>query len=102
MERAHSFLPTYPGGTFFPLLEVSEGNFFPSWGVHVHPVHPPAYAPAVNPGLQSQLRLKPVNVLSALKFSTRGSQKYNANHANLTFISNVLAYRWVRESPTLY
>ena len=24
----HSFLPTYLGGTFFPLLDVSEPNFF--------------------------------------------------------------------------
>ena len=38
-------LPTYLGGTFFPLLDISERNFFPRWGVHVHPVHPPAYVP---------------------------------------------------------
>ena len=45
------FLPTYLGGTFSPLLDISERNFFPRWGgggggrVQVHPVHPPAYAP---------------------------------------------------------
>ena len=31
-ERAHSFLPTYLGGTFSPLLAISERNFFPRWG----------------------------------------------------------------------
>ena len=47
----HSFLPTYLGGTFSPLLDISERNIFPSGGggggVHVHPVHPlsPAYTP---------------------------------------------------------
>ena len=38
------FLPTYLGGTFSPLLDISERNFLPRWGgggVHVHPVHPP-------------------------------------------------------------
>ena len=37
------FLSTYLGGTFSPLLDISERNFFPRWGVgvHVHPVHPP-------------------------------------------------------------
>ena len=39
----HIFLPTYLGGTFSPLLDISERNFFPRWGggVHVHPLHPP-------------------------------------------------------------
>ena len=40
MERAYSFLPTYLGGTFSPLLDISERNFFPQvggGGVHVHP-----------------------------------------------------------------
>ena len=42
----HSFLPTYLGGTFFPLLDVSERNFFSDGagggegGLHVHPVQP--------------------------------------------------------------
>ena len=30
------FLPTYLGGTFYPLLDIFERNFFPRWGVHVH------------------------------------------------------------------
>ena len=29
------------GGTFSPLLDISERNIFPRWGVHVYPVHPP-------------------------------------------------------------
>ena len=39
----HYFSPAYLGGTFFPLFNVSERNFFFRWGggVHVHPVHPP-------------------------------------------------------------
>ena len=44
MEHAHSFLPTYLGGTFSPLLNISERNFFSRWGgggLNVHPVHPP-------------------------------------------------------------
>ena len=45
-RNVHSSLPTYLGGIFFPLLGVSERNFF-SGGVHVHPVHPPAYAPGL-------------------------------------------------------
>ena len=31
-ERAHSLLPTYLGGIFSPLLDISERNFFPRWG----------------------------------------------------------------------
>ena len=39
------FLPTYLGGTFSPLLDISElpELFFPGGGVHVHPVHPPLH-----------------------------------------------------------
>ena len=39
----HSFLHTYLGGTFFPLLDVYERNYFSDGGggVHVHLVHPP-------------------------------------------------------------
>ena len=46
-ECAHSFLPTYLGGTFSPLLDISERNFFPGGrGVHGAPsAPPPAYAP---------------------------------------------------------
>ena len=32
VERAYSFLPTYLGGTFSPLLDISERNFFPQVG----------------------------------------------------------------------
>ena len=42
----HFFLPTYLGGTFSPLLYISERNFFPRWGGGVH-VHPPVYAPGI-------------------------------------------------------
>ena len=44
----HSFLPTNLGGTFFPLMGVYGRNFFSGGGVHVHPVHPLAYAPDNN------------------------------------------------------
>ena len=39
----HSFLHTYLDGTFFPLLDVYERNFFSDGGgeVHLHLVHPP-------------------------------------------------------------
>ena len=43
------FLPTYPGGTFSPLLDISERNFFPRWGDARAPP-PPAYAPAADIG----------------------------------------------------
>ena len=39
-RNVYSFLPTYLGGTFLPLLDVSERNFF-----HTQ-CTPPAYAPA--------------------------------------------------------
>ena len=43
-------LPTYLGGTFSPLLDISERNIFPGGGrgVHVHPVHPPPCVRACN------------------------------------------------------
>ena len=41
-ERAHSFLTTYLGGTFSPLLDISERNLFSRWGGGAPP---PAYAP---------------------------------------------------------
>ena len=50
----HSFLPTYLGGAFSPLLDISERNFFPrgggggGGGLHVYPVHSPAYAPDID------------------------------------------------------
>ena len=37
----HSFLPTYLGGTFFPLLDVSEWNIFSGGGCTT------AYAPGI-------------------------------------------------------
>ena len=45
------FFADISGRTFSPLLDISERNFFPrlGGGVHVHPVHPPAYAPAKAP-----------------------------------------------------
>ena len=51
MEHAHSFLPTYLGGTFFPLLDISERNFFSRWGggggvERASSASPSAYAPA--------------------------------------------------------
>ena len=49
-RNVHSFLPTYLGGTFFSLLDVSERNFFLGWGggVHVHPEHHPPCVRACN------------------------------------------------------
>ena len=44
----HSFLPAYLGGIFFPLLEVSERNFFFQVGGRctcTQYTPPPAYAP---------------------------------------------------------
>ena len=43
-RNVKSFLPTYLGGTFFPLLSVSERNFF-SGGAGRCTCNPPAYAP---------------------------------------------------------
>ena len=41
-DFAHSFLPTCLGGTFSPLLDISERNFFPRWeGVRAPSAHPP-------------------------------------------------------------
>ena len=48
----HSFFPTYLGGAFSPLLDISEWNIFYKLGggvwVHVHPVHSPTYAPDID------------------------------------------------------
>ena len=48
----HSFLTTYLGGTLFPLLDVSERNFFSGGGGGARAPSalppPPAYAPACN------------------------------------------------------
>ena len=45
----HSFLPTYLGGTFLPLLDVSEWNFFQvGEGCTCNQCNPPpAYAPVL-------------------------------------------------------
>ena len=37
----------YVGGTFSPLLDISERNYFHRWGGGGLHVHPPAYAPVV-------------------------------------------------------
>ena len=49
------FLPTYLGGTFSPLLDISERNFLPRWGGGARASSappPPAYAPELT-GLSS-------------------------------------------------
>ena len=39
-------MPTYLGGTFSPLLDISERNYSPRWGGARAPsAPPPAYAP---------------------------------------------------------
>ena len=44
-QNVHYFLPTYLGGTFFPLLDVSERKFFQVGGACAPSAPPPAYAP---------------------------------------------------------
>ena len=43
----HIFLPTYLGGTFSPLLDISERNFFPGGGG--------VRAPSASPPLRTRL-----------------------------------------------
>ena len=46
----HSFIPTYLGGTSFIFCTFLSGTIFVvGGGVHVYPVHPPAYAPDLPP-----------------------------------------------------
>ena len=42
------FLPTYLGGTFSPLLDIPERNFFPRWGGARAPSTPSPWAETPN------------------------------------------------------
>ena len=73
---------------FPPLLDISERNFFPGGGgVHVHLLHPPAYAPANHSKrTQDQIFIHKV-WRNSIFVSRRGERKVpifcSFDHANL-------------------